>query len=27
MKDYTLKEVQGNSSGLFSEKVQTVTYI
>ena len=26
-KDYTLKEVQGNSSGQFSEKAQTVTYI
>ncbi|MDN6613838.1 MAG: MucBP domain-containing protein [Lactococcus lactis] len=25
MKDYTLKEVQGNSSGQFSEKAQTVT--
>ncbi len=27
IKDYTLKEVQGNSSGQFSEKAQTVTYI
>nr|WP_274378128.1 MucBP domain-containing protein [Lactococcus lactis] len=27
MKYYTQKEVQGNSSGQFSEKAQTVTYI
>ncbi|MCT0015510.1 internalin [Lactococcus lactis subsp. lactis] len=27
IKDYTLKEVQGNSSGQFSEKAQTVTYV
>jgi uncharacterized surface anchored protein len=27
IKDYTLKEVQGNPSGQFSEKAQTVTYI